>query len=362
MQRPEDPADAPRDVAATPATVEVVAVGGLATVQDRGRPGWRRVGLPAGGALDPTLLAVAQALAGMPGDAPAIEFFGAGPTFKALDTPVLLGLAGDFPATWLGADGLQRALASWRSVWLQPGEALRLGAPRGARAGVVAVHGLQVERVLGSASTFLRARLGGFAGRALAPGDRLRAVAPLPQTRGRLQRVLRRPPVPVAGPVRVVLGPQADHFDAAALETFLSTGWTVTAEADRMGVRLAGPVLAHNARGREIVSDATVPGSIQVPGNGQPLVLLADGQTAGGYPKIATVASADLARLALAPAGSVLRFQAVTVAGAEALAREHAAARARLLAAIEPLALDGDADLQALYEGNLVSGMIDALA
>jgi allophanate hydrolase len=168
-----------------------------------------------------------------------------------------------------------------------------------------------------------------------------------------------------AAPIRVVLGPQADHFDADMLQVFLSTGFSVTPDADRMGVRLAGTggaVLKHNARGSEIVTDATVPGSIQVPGNGQPLVLLADGQTAGGYPKIATVASADLARLALAPVGTVLRFEAVSIEQAEDAARDHAAALDRLLASIEPLALDGDVDLQALYAGNLVSGMIDALS
>jgi allophanate hydrolase len=349
--------------AAVEAVAEVVAIGGLATVQDRGRPGWRRFGLPAGGVLDPALLAIANTLVGQAADAPAIEFFGAGPTLKATTAPLLLGLAGDAPATLLRADGEQRRLDGWRSVLLQPGEALRVGAPRGARAGVVAVRGLRVPVVLGSASTFVRAGLGGHAGRALAAGDRLHAT-PLPSA-GVGPRVLRQPPKPVPfdrQPIRVVPGPQADFFDPDALAAFLATGWTVTPDADRMGVRLAGPPLKHNARGSEIVSDATVPGSIQVPGNGQPLVLLADGQTAGGYPKIATVASADLARLALAPPGSVLGFAAVSVEQAEDAAREQAAALQRLLAGIEPLTLDGDIDLAALYGGNLVSGMIDALA
>lgn len=349
------------------ATVEVVAVAGLATVQDLGRSGWRRFGLPAGGALDPAQLRIANTLAGQPVDAPAIEFFGAGPTLKATDAPLLLGLAGDMGATLLRPDGEQRRLDGWRSVLLQPGEALRIGAPRSARAGVVAVRGLRVQQVLGSASTFLRAGLGGHAGRALAAGDRLQA-APLPAqpAAATLARVLRRPPKPAAdAPIRVVLGPQADHFDADALQAFLSAGFTVTPDADRMGVRLAAPpgaALKHNARGSEVVSDATVPGSMQVPGNGQPLVLLADGQTAGGYPKIATVASADLARLALAPVGTVLRFAAVSVEQAEDAARDHAAGLDRLLATIEPLTLDGDVDLAALYAGNLVSGMINALA
>ena len=160
--------------------------------------------------------------------------------------------------------------------------------------------------------------------------------------------------------MRVVLGPQADHFDAAALASFFGSEYQVSTEVDRMGVRLQGPALLHNGRGSEIVSDATVPGSIQVPGNGLPIVLLADGQTAGGYPKIATVISADLPRLAVAAVGTPLRFESVTVAQAEVLAREHEAGLRRLLSAIEPLALDGDVDLHAMYNANLVSGMIDA--
>lgn len=356
-------ADATPD--ADTAVVEVVQAGLLATVQDAGRPGWRRHGVPGSGALDPALLRVANALVGQPGDAPAIEFFGLGPTLQAVDAPVLVGLAGDVGATLLQADGQPRPLASWRSVLLRPGEQLRIGATRGTRAGMVALRGLRVPAVLGSASTYLRAGLGGLAGRALAAGDRL-TVSAAPAARGvPVGRVLRRPPPaadPSASPIRVVLGPQADHFDADMQALFLGSTYTVTPDADRMGVRLAGPVLVHNARGREITSDATVPGSVQVPGNGQPIVLLADGQTAGGYPKLATVATADLPRLALAPVGSRLRFSAVTVAEAEALAIAHEATLQRLLSSIEPLQLDGDIDLQAIYESNLVSGMVDALA
>ena len=174
------------------------------------------------------------------------------------------------------------------------------------------------------------------------------------------EQILRRPRAPERGAMRVVLGPQADHFDAAALASFFGSEYQVSTEVDRMGVRLQGPALLHNDRGGEIVSDATVPGSIQVPGNGLPIVLLADGQTAGGYPKIATVISADLPRLAVAAVGTPLRFESVTVAQAEVLAREHEAGLRRLLSAIEPLALDGDVDLHAMYNANLVSGMIDA--
>lgn len=343
------------------ATVEVVSPGALSTLQDLGRPGWRRHGVPGCGALDAALLRIANVLAGNAEGAAAIEFFVAGPTLKALDEPVQLGFAGDFSLTLVRANGERTQLDSWRSVTLWPGDTLRAGSPRNNRCGVVAVRGLVAPLVLGSASTYMRALLGGYGGRALAAGDKLSASAmPLKAGMVPTEQILRRPRAPERGAMRVVLGPQADHFDAAALASFFGSEYQVSTEVDRMGVRLQGPALLHNDRGGEIVSDATVPGSIQVPGNGLPIVLLADGQTAGGYPKIATVISADLPRLAVAAVGTPLRFESVTVAQAEVLAREHEAGLRRLLSAIEPLALDGDVDLHAMYNANLVSGMIDA--
>lgn len=345
---------------AAAATLEVVSAGALAALQDLGRPGWRRIGVPRAGALDPQLLRIANTLAGNAESAVAIEFFAAGPTLKAVDHAVQLGLAGDFAVTLIRANGETRQLESWRSVTLRPGDSLRAGQPRSARVGYVAVGGLAAAPVLGSASTYARAALGGHQGRALAAGDKLGA-APLKAGVRPVERVLRRPPVATAAPIRVVPGPQHDYFSAEVRAAFFSDAYRVSAEADRMGVRLQGPALAHRPdKGAEIVSDATVPGSIQVPGNGLPIVLLADGQTVGGYPKIGTVVSADLGRLATAPVGAELRFEAVTVAQAEALAREHEVDLQRLLKAIEPLALDGDIDLEAIYASNLVSGIIDA--
>jgi allophanate hydrolase len=333
-------------------------------VQDLGRTGWRRVGVPRAGALDPAALRIANALAGNALAHAAIEFFIAGPTLTALDAPVRIGIAGDFTPTLLRAGQVQQ-LDAWRSVTLAPGDALKLGAPRASRAGYVAIAGLTVASVLGSASTYTRARLGPLDGRALRDGDRLQAVAAAPAEPGRrpTERLLRTRPVAEHSPIRVVLGPQADHFDADAIAAFLGSDWRVSTEADRMGVRLQGTTLVHRRdKGAEIVSDATVPGSVQVPGNGAPIVLLADGQTAGGYPKIATVISADLPRLSCAPVGASLRFAAVSVAQAEDAAREREAQLLALIASIRNVAFEGDIDLDALYASDLVSGMIDAHA
>jgi allophanate hydrolase len=344
------------------AVLEIVHPGALATIQDLGRSGWRRFGVPRAGALDPALLRIANALVGNPEGAAAIEFFVVGPTLKAVDAPLQLGIAGDCPLTLQRANGERKQIDAWRSVTLLPGDTLRIGAPHASRAGVVAVRGLSIPAVLGSAATYTRARLGGWRGRALAAGDQLTVNAlPLHDAAAPPERRLPRPRAVGHGVIRVVTGPQADHFDAATLEAFFAAEYRVSADADRMGLRLQGPALAHNARGSEIVSDATLPGSIQVPGNGLPIVLLADGQTAGGYPKIATVISADLPRLALAPIGASMRFAPVTVAQAETIACEVEADLSRLLANIEPLAMDGEIDLNAIYAANLVSGMIDAL-
>lgn len=345
------------------AAIEVTAPGVLATIQDLGRSGWRRFGVPRAGALDAGLLRIANRLAGNDQAAPGIEFFIAGPSFKALDATVRLAFAGDF-TLMLQRGGERSVLESWRSVTLQPGDSLRIGAPRAGRVGYVAIGGLAVPAVLGSASTYTRARLGGLQGRALAAGDRLQvaAVPQPPPGATAPESVLKAPPVMSDAPIRVVPGPQDDHFDAATFGRFFGAEYRVSRDADRMGMRLEGPALQHRPdKGAEIVSDATVPGSIQVPGNGLPIVLLADGQTAGGYPKIATVISADLARLACAAVGAVLRFAAVSVAQAEALAHEREAELQRCLAAIEPLTLVDGIDLEAIYANNLISAMIDAL-
>ncbi len=345
------------------ASIEITSPGALATIQDLGRTGWRRFGVPRAGALDAGLLRIANRLVGNPEANPAIEFFVLGPSLKALDTPVQLGFAGDFPLT-LQCAGERSVLASWRSVTLQPGDSLRVGQPVGGRVGYVSIAGLEVAAMLGSASTYTRARLGGVHGRALTAGDRLQVAATQDPGQGARagERMLRVPPTRPDAPIRVVPGPQDEHFDAAALAAFFGSEYRVSRDADRMGLRLEGTALLHRPdKGAEIISDATVPGSVQVPGNGLPIVLLADGQTAGGYPKIATVIRADLGRLACASVGAAVRFAAVSVAQAEDLARAYEAEVRRLIAAIEPLTLVDGVDLTAIYNGNLVSAMIDAL-
>jgi allophanate hydrolase len=296
---------------------------------------------------------IGNALAGNAETAPVIECFDGGLQLAARGGAVRVAVSGDATLE-IESGGERRPLAAWRSTTLADGEILRIRRLGSGRIAIVAVEGLALPAVLGSASTYARAGLGGIDGRALAAGMKLAVAA----AGGGPERVLPQPPAADAGPIRVVPGPQADHFTEAALATLLNAEYCVTAEADRMGVRLEGPVLEH-AGAREIVSDATVPGSIQVPGNGQPIVLLADAQTAGGYPKIATVIGADLGRLAACRPGQALRFAAVGAAEGERLARAAEAETRALLASVRPLAGEG-VDLAALYAANLVSGVVHA--
>ena len=341
-------------MSAAPA-LEVLAPGAYASLQDAGRRGHRRYGVPWAGVLDARLMRIANALVGNAEDAPVIECFDGGLQLAARGGSLRVAVAAHAVVEHEHA-GACRVLAPWRSLTLAEGDVLRLRRVEGGRIAVVAVEGLTVPRVLGSASTYARAALGGVDGRALAPGVRLVAAA----ASARAEKMLPDPPHTPLGAIRIVDGPQADHFPHAALLALTNTGYRVTTDADRMGVRLEGPALEHRGP-PEIVSDATVPGSIQVPGNGQPIVLLADAQTAGGYPKIATVIGADLPRLASARPGQVLRFTRVDATEGERLARAAEAETQALLGRLGPL-LDGGIDEAALYASNLVSGVVHALS
>jgi 5-oxoprolinase (ATP-hydrolysing) subunit C len=305
--------------------------------------------------LDPRLMRIANALVGNRAGAPVIECLDGGLQLAACGAALRLAVAGHAVVEHEAA-GQRRVLAAWRSLTLADGDQLRVRRLEQGRIAVVALEGLALPRVLGSASTYARAALGGVDGRALAPGVRLPA---LPASEKRELMLADPPPLP-DGPIRVVAGPQAGHFAPTTRAAFVEAGYRVTADADRMGVRLEGPPLAHLGA-PEIVSDATVPGSIQVPGNGQPIVLLADAQTAGGYPKIGTVVGADLARVAGARPGQVLRFAWIDAAEGERLARAAEAETLALVAALRPL-LVGGVDEAALYGGNLVTGFLHALS
>ena len=342
------------------ALLEVLQPGFGTSLQDRGRPGHRHEGIPLSGWLDGPLAEAANALVGNAGGEAVLELRGAGTELRVQAGPVRVALSGQIDARWLSGDGRSTPLPAWQSATLQPGDRLRLGAASSGCAYLAVAGGVRLPAQLGSRSSYARAGLSGVLGRALQPGDRLPCsawTAPDP-------REWRTPTpwsLPADGPVRVVLGPQADHFSPAALDDFLAQDWETTAEQDRMGLRLRGTALAHrDPAAADIVSDGVTPGAIQVPANGLPIVLLADSQTVGGYPKIATVIRADLPRLAHARAGSRLRFQAVSAAQAREALQAQVQAWTRWLATRQPFLPSGYVDETALYGSNLVSGMLRA--
>jgi 5-oxoprolinase (ATP-hydrolysing) subunit C len=324
------------------------------TVQDAGRPGYRHLGVPLSGALDAEWLAIANALAGNPPTMAGLEMRLLGPRLRA-QTPVTVALSGECDARIEDAVGMRRPAKSWRTHSLTPGETLVIGSLRDGLAYLAFAGGLELPAVLGSRSTYARAGLGGIDGRALKVGDLLKVSAGGTATPLRLTQAPRL----ADGPLRVIAGPQREHFTDAAWQHFLDAEFTVSREADRMGLRLDGPRLEHDpARGADIVSDAVTPGAVQVPGDGRPIVLLADCQTVGGYPKIATVIGADLPRLGHALPGQRLRFAEVSIEQALAARREAATALAACIAGMVPNHAVFNSD--ALYGANLIDGVIDA--
>jgi biotin-dependent carboxylase-like uncharacterized protein len=256
--------------------------------------------------------------------------------------------------------GTRRQLDPHRSHLLQRGDLIAIGGVSGGAVAYLAIAGgFDLTPFLGSVSTYARAAIGPLGGKALATGGTipLRCEA-APEASDLLLTTLMDYG---EGPIRVVPGPQADRFTPEAMGVFLSSVYAISNESDRMGLRLSGPKLDHRD-GADIASDALISGCIQVPGTGQPIILLADHQTTGGYAKIATVISADLPRLGRAAPGTALRFAAVTVAEAEE-ARKGLEARYRqsLDSIVRPGSV-GRIDLDKLYTVNLLSGFVVALA
>lgn len=290
--------------------LEVIAAGPLTSVQDIGRFGAQRYGLTPSGAMDRLSLAAANALVGHPLSAPAIEIGPLKAVFVARGGPLYVALTGALRFAQID----DKPCPLYRTFLLRDGETLTLDAARKGMFSYLAVAGdLKGETMFGSFSVNARAGLGSPYPRPLQSGDRLTYgnVASLPD------RTM-PPPVFGEGAIRVVPGPQYDEFGKSA-ELFFNSPWQISPTSDRMGYRLEGPSLTH-AGNFNIVSDGTVDGSIQVAG-GQPIVLMKDRGTTGGYPKIATIISADLGRFAQTRPRHTLRFAEIDVAAAQQEAR-----------------------------------------
>jgi biotin-dependent carboxylase-like uncharacterized protein len=329
----------------------ISAIGPSSSVQDGGRFGAQRYGLTPSGAMDRLGLAAANCLVGNALFSAGIEIGPFGAAFTAREGAVRVALAG----ASRNADIAGRAVAPDTSVTLADGETLKLGFARGGSFSYLAIEGgIPGEPMFGSMAVNARAGLGSPYPRPLQAGDELQIAA----ASGSAERRIDLPALSKA-PIRVVLGPQDDEFADDQKSLFLDSEWKISATSDRMGYRLEGPAIKH-LHGHNIVSDGTVGGSIQVPGNGAPIVLMPDRGTSGGYPKIATVISADLGRFAQISAGTGFHFKAVSMAEAQAEARKFAELLRTLpdrLRAIENF----DLNIEALQNANVAGAAVSAV-
>ncbi len=298
-------------------TFRVVQAGMWTTVQDLGRVGQRAAGVPVSGALDRFAARVANLLVGNAENAGVLELTLLGPEIEFL-TDGWIALTG---ALFAGCE-------AWRPLAVRAGQRIKFGAAtKGCRGYLAVSGGIEVAPVLGSRSTYGRAGFGGWQGRTLRVGDVLPLGAAVREVAQRWSIDSRIIPDYLSNPiVRVVLGAQTDEFGA----TWLKTDFRVSPQSDRMGMRLAGTALVRTV-GDDLLSSAVVPGTVQVPPDGQPIVLLADAQTIGGYPQLAHVIDVDLPLLAQLRPGDTVRFRLVSIQEAQErwLAREQALAMLR---------------------------------
>ncbi len=291
--------------------------GVLTTIQDEGRYGYEQFGMSPAGPMDLRAFRTANILVGNPSGESVLEATVLGPSLRFGRDNVIALTGADMGPT---LDG--QPCPMYQAVAVRTGDLLKLGAAKtGCRAYIAFAGGLDVPQVMGSRATALQNKVGGWQGRKLAKGDQIGFRAPNPGL-----ALPRTAPVPApAGreaTIRVILGPQDDAFTEEGVNTFLNQPYTVSKDFDRMGCRLEGPVIRHKTDGN-IISDGMVTGAIQVPTSGQPIIMLAERQTVGGYTKIATVISADLPLVGQRKTGDVIRFQAVTVEEAHRLWREE---------------------------------------
>jgi biotin-dependent carboxylase-like uncharacterized protein len=329
-------------------TLAVVTAGPLTSVQDAGRFGAQRYGLTSSGAMDQLALAAANTLVGNAALAAAIEIGPFGASFEARHGAIRIAVTGAAREISIG----ERALPLGATATLVQGERLKIGAARSGVFSILGIEGgIQGQPVFGSLSVTTRAGVGSPFPRPLQAGDELDVR--VASAAG--ERRLEFEPAP-RSILRVLAGPQAEEFgDAFAL--FLASEWKISLSSDRMGYRLDGPRLIH-LKGHNIVSDGTVNGSIQVPGSGQPIVLMRDRGTTGGYPKIATVIGPDLGLLAQRRAGEHVRFTEIGIEEAQEEARRFAEVIKSLPNRLQ--AFQSGPNLEALHGANLAGHAVSA--
>ena len=291
---------------------------GITLIEDSGRFGYQAFGMATAGACDPYAYRLGNVLVGNQGGEASLEFALMGPTIEGEEEVTFALTGGDFTPTLN-----DQPIPLWRSCKAGPGDILALGGVVSGRIGYLAVAGgIDVPVVMGSRSTYLRGRIGGLDGRALRKGDILPVGMGGTGAPGRQLDEQYVPVYPTEVTATVVLGPQDDCFTEHGITTFLGSAYEVTNSSDRMGYRLQGEAIQH-IKGADIISDGIPLGAVQVTGDDQPIIMLADNQTTGGYTKIATVVTPDIPKVAQASLGSLIRFQAISVREANEAYRRY---------------------------------------
>lgn len=296
--------------------VTVLSPGLFTTIQDRGRFGYIASGIGPSGAMDSDAMDTANWLVGNRPDEAVLEATLLGPSLL-FEKDCICAVTGADMEARIGS----KPVPFYRPFWVQAGQTLTLGAAKTGCRGYLALQGgIQLPPELGSRSTNLKCALGGIQGRALKRGD----VLPVPDETHPNCIDRRRKPVVYDQQVevRVIPGPQADAFTQSAFDTLTSAPFTLSDQSDRMGLRLTGPVI-ETVSGSDIISDGIAFGAIQVTSAGQPIILMADRQTTGGYAKIGTVCTVDLPKLAQLRPGGTVRFSLITVEQAQRLLRKR---------------------------------------
>ncbi|WP_395316643.1 biotin-dependent carboxyltransferase family protein [Variovorax sp. UC74_104] len=322
-------------------SLEVVNPGLLSTFQDLGRIGSQAIGMPVCGAMDPLSHGIANLIAGNACEEATLEITLMGPSLRfGRDSRIALAGADLSPTLQPPGTDAATPIPMLQPVHVPAGALLQFGRRRrGLRSYLALAGGFGLPAAMGSRSTYLRGALGGFQGRALRKGD----VVPLPAfTLGATPVVTPTANAVLHGllergaagaTVRIVEGPEWPQFTDASQRTLLSEAYRIGSQSDRMGYRLEGPVLQRSAP-RDMLSEAVAFGTMQVPPDGQPIVLMADRQTSGGYPRIAQVAGVDLPLLAQRMPGESIRFERIALEAAQRLLQRRASAMASLARAL----------------------------
>ena len=275
----------------------------LTTVQDAGRRGYQRYGMGVSGAVDVQSYIYSNILVGNKYNEAVLEVTLLGPTMEFTSPAVIAVTGGDLSPL---LDGVPCPM--YRAVAVKKGTVMSFGSPKtGCRAYIAFAGGLAITPIMGSRSTYIKANLGGYEGRKLQRGDEIAFRKPFIEVKNLSRRVIKAPQFTGECAVRVLMGPQEERFTDEGIHTFLSEKYTVTSEFDRMGYRLTGPKITHVTNGN-IITDGITFGAIQVPDGGEPIIMLSDRQTTGGYAKIGSIINVDMPQIAQCKAGDTVRF------------------------------------------------------